>query len=105
MRARSRRRCLSQQVETAQFLGAAGRTKLAGELVCYGRSVVHAEGRARSPTARATRSTRGESACSRTWRRFSPQTPSQEAAYGKWLDQTSDREDGAASTGSTARSA
>ena len=39
-----------------------------------------------------TRSTRGESSCSAPSRPFEPQTPSQEAAYGKWLDQTSDRE-------------
>ena len=29
---------------------------------------------------------------SRTFQTVQPQTPSQEAAYGKWLDQTSDRE-------------
>ena len=34
---------LSQQVETAQFLGAPVAGELTGELVCYGRSVVHLE--------------------------------------------------------------
>ena len=41
---------------------------------------------------RATRSTRGESSCSDTFKTVQPQTASEEAAYGKWLDQTSDRE-------------
>src|SRR3954454_12084151 len=34
---------VSQQVETAQFLPAPVGMKLTGELVCYGRSVVHLE--------------------------------------------------------------
>ena len=40
----------------------------------------------------ATRSTRGASSSSRRSRRHSCSTPAREAAYGKWLDQTSDRE-------------
>jgi hypothetical protein len=34
---------LSQQVETAQFLGTPVSAELTGELVCYGRSVVYSE--------------------------------------------------------------
>ena len=34
---------LQQQVETAQFFPAAMATELTGELICYGRSVVHDE--------------------------------------------------------------
>ncbi len=41
---------------------------------------------------RATRSTRGASSCSGRSTTVQPQTASEEAAYGKWLDQTSDRE-------------
>ena len=44
------------------------------------------------PATWATRSTRGESALFQTLQTVQPDTPSQEAAYGKWLDQTSDRE-------------
>src|ERR1044072_4973786 len=34
---------VAQQAETAQFLPAVVRTRLTGQLICYGRSVVHRE--------------------------------------------------------------
>jgi hypothetical protein len=83
---------LSQQVETAQFLGAPVAGKLTGELVCYGRSVVHLE------WPRAESGTEGDAInpwgvqMFRTFMAFEPKTASEEAAYGKWIDQTSDRE-------------
>jgi hypothetical protein len=83
---------LSQQVETAQFLGPPVDGELTGELVCYGRSVVHGE------WPRMESSTLGDAInpwgveLFRTLKTFEPQTPSEEAAYGKWLDETSDRE-------------
>jgi hypothetical protein len=83
---------LSQQVETAQFLGAPVAGELTGELVCYGRYVIHTE------WPRAESGTLGDEINPWGVRMFltlqaaEPQTPSQEAAYGKWLDQTSDRE-------------
>ena len=83
---------LAQQVQTAQFLGAPASAELAGELVCYGRSVVHLE------WPRTEAGTQGDALnpwgveLFRTIRTVRPQTTSQEAAYGKWLDQTSDRE-------------
>jgi len=83
---------LSQQVETAQFLGAPVAGELTGELVCYGRSVIHTE------WPRAESGTLGDEInpwgveLFRTLQTVQPQTPSQETAYGKWLDQTSDRE-------------
>jgi hypothetical protein len=83
---------LSQQVETAQFLGAPVAGELTGELVCYGRSVIHTE------WPRAESGSLGDDInpwgveLFRTFQTVQPQTPSQEAAYGKWLDQTSDRE-------------
>ena len=40
----------------------------------------------------ATRSTHGASSSSTPFRRAQLSTPAREAAYGKWLDQTSDRE-------------
>ena len=82
---------VGQQVQTALFLGQPA-VKLAGELVCYGRSVVHLE------WPRAESGTLGDEInpwgvrLFRTLQTVNPQTPSQEAAYGKWLDQTSDRE-------------
>ena len=83
---------LSQQVETAQFLGAAVSGELTGELVCYGRSVVYGE------WPRMESGTQGDAInpwgveLFHTLRTFEPQKASEEAAYGKWLDQTSDRE-------------
>ena len=83
---------LSQQVETAQFLGAPAAGELTGELVCYGRSVVHLE------WPRAESGDQGDKVnpwgveLFRTFKTVEPETPSEEAAYGKWIDQTSDRE-------------
>src|SRR5215207_3172466 len=83
---------LAQQVQTAQFLGAPVAGELAGELVCYGRSVVHLE------WPRTEAGTQGDEInpwgveLFRTFQAVRPQTSSQEAAYGNWLDQTSDRE-------------
>jgi hypothetical protein len=83
---------LSQQVETAQFLGTPVADELSGELVCYGRSVIHTE------WPRAESGSLGDEInpwgveLFRTLQTVRPGTPSEEAAYGKWLDQTSDRE-------------
>jgi hypothetical protein len=83
---------LAQQVETAQFLGAPVAGELTGGLVCYGRSVIHTE------WPRAESGSLGDDInpwgveLFRTLQTVEPETPSQEAAYGKWLDQTSDRE-------------
>ena len=83
---------LVQQVQTAQFLGAPVAAELTGELVCYGRSVIHTE------WPRTEAGTQGDAInpwgveLFRTLQTVRPQTPSQEAAYDQWLDQTSDRE-------------
>jgi hypothetical protein len=83
---------LSQQVETAQFLGRPVSAELTGELVCYGRSVIFDE------WPRAESGDLGDQInpwgvrMFRTLQTGDPQTATQEAAYEKWLDQTSDRE-------------
>ena len=83
---------LVQQVETAQFLGAPVAGTLAGELMCYGRSVIHSE------WPRANAGTLGNDINPWGVRIFetvatvNPRTAAQQAAYGKFLDQTSDRE-------------
>jgi succinate dehydrogenase/fumarate reductase cytochrome b subunit len=83
---------LQQQVETAQFFPDPVAADLTGELVCYARSVVHVE------WPRAEAGTQGSEinvwgvAMFRTVEPFQPETPSEEAAHGKWLDQTSERE-------------
>jgi hypothetical protein len=84
---------IAQQFETAQFFPAAVRDRLAAELVCYGRNVVHEE------WPRMEDGTEGDSlqpwavALFKTLRIADPTTPAQQAAYSKWLDQTSDREE------------
>jgi amino acid transporter len=83
---------LAQQVETAQFLPQPAADKLTGELVCYGRSVVYLE------WPRAEAGELGDDVnpwgaeLFRTLKTVDPQTPSEQSAYEKWLDQTSDRE-------------
>jgi hypothetical protein len=83
---------LAQQVQTAQFLGGPRVGELTGELVCYGRSVIHSE------WPRAEAGNLGDAInpwgvrLFQTLQTYQPDTPRQEAAYGKWLDQTSDRE-------------
>jgi hypothetical protein len=84
---------VGQQFETAQFLPAAIRDQLSGELVCYGRYVLRQE------WPRMENGTEGDAlqpwgvALFRTLKNADPTTPSQQAAYSKWLDQTSDREE------------
>jgi hypothetical protein len=83
---------VAQQFETAQFLAPETRDRLAGELVCYARSVVEQE------WPRMEAGDLGEAlnpwgvALFRTIHAAKTSTPEQEAAFSKWLDQTSDRE-------------
>jgi hypothetical protein len=83
---------LAQQVETAQFFPGAAATELTGELVCYGRSVVHVEWPRAEAGSEADEVNPWGVELFRTLKTVDPRTPSEEAAYGKWLDQTSDRE-------------
>ena len=53
-----------QQFETAQFLPVDVRGELTGELVCYGRSVVHQEWPSMQEGRTARRSIRGRPRCS-----------------------------------------
>jgi hypothetical protein len=81
-----------QQVETAQFLPPAASRRLTGELICYGRSVVHEE------WPRMEAGTLGDSAnpwglqLFRTMSTVEPRTASEQTAYDKWFDERSDRE-------------
>ena len=84
---------LVQQFETAEFLPDNVRDRLTGGIVCYGRSVVHREwphmedgegGDAINPWAIVL---------FRTLRRANPTSATQQSAFDKWLDQTSDREE------------
>ena len=83
---------LAQQVQTAQFLGEPVAATLTGQLICYGRSVVQIE------WPRAIDGTLGDHInpwgveLFETIQSARLSTPAREAAYGKWLDQTSERE-------------
>jgi hypothetical protein len=82
-----------QQVETAQSFPRASADELTGELVCYGRSVVHDEWpRMRNGTLGDTLNPWGVRLF-RTLRGVDARTAAQQSAYDKWLDQTSDREE------------
>ena len=83
---------LSQQVETAQFLGTPAAAKLTGQLVCYGRSVVYAEWPRAESGAQGDEINPWGVKLFLTFKTVQPKTPSEQAAYGKWIDQTSDRE-------------
>jgi amino acid transporter len=83
---------LRQQVETAQFLPQPAADMLTGELVCYGRSVVNLEWPRAETGKRAEDINPWGAQLFRTLKTIEPQTPSEQSAYDKWLDQTSDRE-------------
>ena len=83
---------VAQQFEVANLLPAKDGRRLAGEIVCYARSVVHEEW----PRMQAGSST-GETSVwglrlYRTLRGIEPRTASEQAAYAKWLDLRLDRE-------------
>jgi hypothetical protein len=82
-----------QQFETAQFLPTNVRARLGGELLCYGRYVVNEEWPAMESGTIADTINPWALALFRTLQPVEPRTASEEAAYGKWLDQTSDREE------------
>jgi hypothetical protein len=83
---------VGRHIETAQFFPAPVAAELSGELICYGRSVIHLEW----PRAEAGDAAREVNPWGvelfRTMRAFQPQTPVQESAYDKWLDHTAERE-------------
>jgi len=84
---------VSQQVETAQFLPAAVRAPLTGQLICYGRSVVGVEWK------RMESGTQGDAINSwgvglfNTMHGVEPKSASEQSAYDKWFDETSAREE------------
>ena len=83
---------VSQQVETAQFFPPSARKVLTGQLICYGRSVVHLE------WAKMEAGTQGDAInpwgvrLFQTLEGIAPRTATEQSAYDKWLDQTSTRE-------------
>jgi len=82
-----------QQFETAEFLPPALHERLTGELVCYGRSVVYQEWPRMETGSSGDTINPWAIALFRSMRVADPKSAGEQAAYGKWLDQTSDREE------------
>jgi hypothetical protein len=84
---------VTEQFETAQLFPIAARAPLSGDLVCYARTVINKEWpRMQAGTLGDTVNPWGV-VTFRTLRTVEPRSASEQAAYAKWLDQRSDRED------------
>ncbi|MGM0928964.1 MAG: hypothetical protein ACQEXN_04545 [Actinomycetota bacterium] len=81
-----------QQVETAQFLPAKTAEDLTGQLVCYARSVIGPQWDAleRGNLGESINPWGGE--MYRTIKAADPQTPAEQSAYDRWMEQTGQRE-------------
>jgi hypothetical protein len=82
-----------QQYESALFLPPAVRNRMTGQLVCYGRHVVHQEWPRMEDGARSYPINPWAVALFASVRMTEPRTASEQSAYDKWLDQTSAREE------------
>jgi len=83
---------LAQQFEVAHLLPEDAGQRLSGQLVCYGRSVVHEEWPRMEDGTLGDGVNRWGVATFRTMRTVEPRTAAEQAAYAKWLDQRLDRE-------------
>ena len=81
-----------QQFETAQFLPPAGREKLGGELICYGRSVVGQEWPRMETGSESGAINPWSLALFRTMETVQPESAAEQSAYDKWFELTSTRE-------------
>ncbi len=82
-----------QQIETAQFFPEPESGRLTGQLVCYGRSVVHDEWKRMEAGTIGDHVNPWGVELFQTIRPFEPKTAREQSAYDKWLDQTSQREE------------
>jgi len=83
---------VAQQFETAQFLPSDVTATLGGQLICYGRYVVGTEWPHMESGQQVDEVNPWGLAMFQTVHATSPQSSNEETAFGKWLDQTSDRE-------------
>ena len=83
---------VAQQYEVAHLLPPVTGRRLAAELMCYGRSVVHQEWPRMQDGTQTDAMNPWGVALLRTLRAVDPRTASEQAAYSKWLDQRLDRE-------------
>jgi hypothetical protein len=85
---------LVQQFETAQLMPPEVRARLSGELVCYGRSVVHLEWPAMEAGRSAGRHINPWTiSLFRTLQTVEPRAASEQSAYDAWLALTTAREE------------
>jgi hypothetical protein len=82
-----------QQFETAEFLPPALHDRLTGELVCYARSVVNQEWPQMEEGEGGDTINPWAIALFRSLRLANPTSNSEQSAFDKWVDQTSDREE------------
>jgi len=91
--AKTEAQIVAEQFETAQLMPVAVRSRFSGELVCYARSVVHQEWpRMESGSLGDSYNPWGVTMFA-TLKMTEPRSASEQAAYGKWLDQRTDREE------------
>ena len=84
---------VAEQFETAQLMPLAVRGRFSGELVCYARTVVHQEWPQMESGSLGNALNPWGASMFRTLKTTEPRSASEQAAYGKWLDQRTDRED------------
>jgi hypothetical protein len=91
--AQAEARTVWHQFETVQLLPTPVRARLSGELVCYARSVIHREW----PQMRSGHLSYAPNPWGvklfESLRSAEPRSPSEQAAYSKYLDERSERED------------
>jgi hypothetical protein len=83
---------VTQQFETAHLFPVASRAPLSGALVCYARTVVHQEWQQMEAGTLGDKPNPWGVVTFRILSSADPQTATEQAAYSKWLDQRSDRE-------------
>jgi amino acid transporter len=83
---------VAQQIQTAQLLPSDAGADLTGQLVCYARSVVNEEWDRMEEGSLGEDINRWGPPLFRSIEDVELDSPTEEAAYGKWLDQTSERE-------------
>jgi hypothetical protein len=84
---------VAQQFETAQLLPIAARPSLDHAIVCYARAVVGIEWPQMESGGQGNLINPWGIALFRALQPVNPKTAAQQAAYSKWLDQTSDRQE------------
>jgi hypothetical protein len=91
--AESEAQIVAQQVETAQFLPSPASEELTSELICYARSVAGVQWDRMEAGTLGDDLNPSATRLFRTLRTVDPQTPAEEAAFSKWLDERSAREE------------